>query len=96
MKKSHNQYKDFQRYFACDTLLLLDLEEEFQDHIKYLFDHITHPDKLHVKKIGGQHATCAELCNRMKAFASMLEQDKALEDVKSIIQVQIKMILPFL
>ena len=54
-----------------------------------MFSQITATEKIRIKKIDGRYATCADLCSRMEAFASMLKQDKSLEDVQSIIQVLI-------
>ena len=72
---------------------ILDLEVEFQDHLRNMFDEISDYEKLAVKKIDGKYATCEDLCGRMEAFASILAKDLALEDVHSIIQVKNIMLL---
>ena len=79
--QTDSNYQHYRYFF------ILDLKVEFQEHLKDMFGQLTKHEKLVVKKINGQYATCEDLFIRMEAFASILAEDLALSDVHSIIQV---------
>ena len=53
-----------------------------------LFQYLTLPDNIIVKKLGGKAMTCKDLCRQMEVIASLLESGESFKDVKSLILVR--------
>ena len=70
--------------FCC---LFSDVNEGFRYRILELFEHLTNPNKVVIKKIGGQMQTCRQLCDYMEVMSAYLNSDTSLDDPQSLIVV---------
>ena len=76
---------NFKFYILC----VVEVDEEFRHHMLNLFNFLTNPSKIVIKKIGGKEQTCRDLCNYMEVFATALNSDKSLDDPQSFILVML-------